>query len=320
MPDEPREQLSLFPRPGAPGEYGPPVTTPGPISADSTLASAIGAFYEHMLRKGFADNTIKAFLGDLRILTKYLAPNRPIGTIGTQDLNNFLTWLVSGRGKPCSSKSYARRVTTLKVFFAWLHESGILPNDPAAPIIHLRAVSPMPEILYDDEIARLQRVTQDMLFGPKPDARPYVLVNLLLQTGIKKAECMAIELSHIDRSNPQAPVLHVRHPNPRMAHKERKLALSPQWGIALQQYLQEYKPKTRLFECTARNLEYVLEDAGRRAEINKPVSFEVLRWTSAVLDYRAGMPLERLRQKMGLSKITWQEAAERIRRLGGPTF
>lgn len=320
MPDESGEQLSLFPRPGAPGEYGPPVTTTGPIMASSSLASAIGAFYEHMLRKGFADNTVKAFLGDLRILAKYLAPNKPIGQIATQDLNRFLTWLVSGRGKPCSSKSYARRVTALKVFFGWLQESGVLEFDPAAPVIHQRAVSPMPDILYDDEVERLLRVTRDMLFGSKPDARPYVLVSLLLQTGIKKAECMAIELNHLDRSNLQAPVLHVRHPNPRMAHKERKLALSAQFGIALQQYLQEYKPKTHLFECTARNLEYVLADAGRRAEINKPVSFEVLRWTSAVLDFRAGMPLERLRQKMGLSKITWQEAGERIRRLGGPTF
>jgi integrase/recombinase XerD len=131
---------------------------------------------------------------------------------------------------------------------------------------------------------------------------------------------MALELTHLDRSNPQAPVLHVRHPNPRMTHKDRRLALSPQLSIALQQYLHEYKPKKYLFECTARNLEYVLADAGRRAEINKPVSFEVLRWTSAVLDFRSGMPLERLRQKMGLSQITWQEAAQRIRRLGGPTF
>ena len=320
MPDEADEQLRLFPRPGAPGEFGPPITKTGPITASSSLIAAAGAFYDHMLRKGFADNTVKAFMGDLRIAAKYLAPNKPVGEIATQDLNRFLTWLVSGRGKPCSSKSYARRVTALKVFFAWLQESGILESDPAAPIIHQRAISPMPDILYDDEMERLQRVTRDLLFGSKPDARPYVLVSLLLQTGIKKAECMAIELNHLDRSNPHAPVLHVRHPNPRMAHKERKMSLSAQLGPALQQYLQEYKPKTHLFECTARNLEYVLADAGKLANITKPVSFEVLRWTSAVLDFRSGMPLERLRQKMGLSKITWQEAGERIRRLGGPTF
>jgi site-specific recombinase XerD len=318
--DDPRSQLNLFPRPGAPGEYGPPVTNAGPISASSSLASASGAFYEHMLRQGFAENTVKAFVGDLRIFAKFFAGNKTIGEIATKDLNDFLTWLRSGRGKPCSSKSYARRVTTLKVFFGWLHESGVLPDDPAANVVHYHAVSPLPDILYDDEVERLLRVTRDMLWASKPDARPFVLVSLLLQTGIKKAECMAIRLTHLDRSNPQAPVIHVRHPNPRMAHKERRLAISQQLGIALQQYLNEYKPQTNLFECTARNLEYVLADAGSLAEIKKPVSFEALRWTAAVQDFRAGMPLERLRLKLGLSKITWQETAEKIRRLGSPAF
>ena len=58
--------------------------------------------------------------------------------IATADLNKFLDYLLHERGVPCSPKSYARRVTTLKVLFKWLHKSGVLASDPAAPVIQFR--------------------------------------------------------------------------------------------------------------------------------------------------------------------------------------
>jgi len=311
---------SPLPQSEVKGESGTPVAAVSALTAQSSLAEARKPFRDHMVRQGFAENTIKAFLGDLGILSKYLGANKAIGEISTRDLNDFLTYLLERRGKPCSPKSYARRVTTLKVFFGWLAESGVLPSDPAAALIHRRVTTPLPKILYDDQVERLLAVTRDLLWAPQPDARPYLLISLLLQTGIKKSECMGIELQHLDLSNPRAPVLYIRYTNPRMAHKERKLALNPQLLPALQQYLKQYQPKVRLFECTARNLEYVLHHAAELAEIPGGVSFEQLRWTAAVRDYRRGMPEEQLRRKLGLSRISWRETLEKIKKLAGPAL
>ncbi|MCD6289239.1 MAG: tyrosine-type recombinase/integrase, partial [Anaerolineae bacterium] len=277
-----------------------------------------GAFHGYMRRKGFSENTIKAFTGDLRILSRYLGAEQPIGSISTEDLNNFLAYLLYQRGKPCSPKSFARRLTTLKVFFGWLAETNVIASDPAAPIAHQPVRTPLPEILFDDEVDQLVRTAQDMLWASRPDARPYVLVNLLLQTGIKKSECMNLKLDDIDLSNPAAPSIIIRYDNPRLMHKERRLSLSPYLVPALRQYLAEYHPKTHLFECTARNLEYVLSDLASRAGLTKPVGFEVLRWTCAVRDFRNGMPEEQLRRKLGLSPISWRETSEKIRKLASP--
>jgi len=87
----------------------------------------------------------------------------------------------------------------------------------------------------------------------------------------------------------------------------------------VRQYIAQYKPETHLFECTARNLEYVLGDLGQLAGIqHKSVSFEALRWTAAVRDYRTGMPPEQLRKKLGLSQISWRETGMKIRQLASP--
>jgi integrase/recombinase XerD len=284
------EQLPLFPQKGVKGQYGPPVAETSPLDKDSSLSAAIGGFHDHMIREGFTENTIKAFLGDLRILTKYLGAGRPIGQIGTKDLNDFLTYLLHYRGVPCNLKSYSRRVTTLKVFFGWLAEAGIISSDPASSLIHQRVSTPLPQVLYDNQIEEILQVTQRLRQAEKPDTRPHLLITLILQTGIKKGECMAIKLNHIDLTDPAAPVLYIRYANPKMRHKERKLSLAADFPTLLQEYIAQYHPKENLFECTARNLEYVLHNVAQLVGLEDGISFETLRWTCAVRDCKAGMP------------------------------
>lgn len=315
------DQLELFPKGqpgrGSQGEFGPPVAYSAPLTPQTSLAAALGPFQDHMIRQGFTDNTIKAFLGDVRLLAKYVGARTPVGEISTKKLNDFLSWMLHKRGVPCSPKSYARRVTTLKVFFGWLSDSQVLPFDPAAPVVQQSVRAPLADILYDDQVEKVLEVTRSLLEAEKPDARPHVLVSLVLQTGIKKGECMNIELRHIDTSDPQNPTVFIRYDSPRYRHKERKLKLPADWAPALRQYQARYQPQERLFECTARNLEYVLHDVAERAGL-PTLSFEMLRWTSAVRDYEAGMEADKLRQKMGLSKISWQETSQKLAKLAGP--
>ncbi len=290
-----------------------------PLRADSTLATAVDAFDEYMIRKGFSENTIKAFRNDLKITTEFLGADTPLLRIRTDDLEAYLYWLQNERGKPCSAKTLARRITTLKVFFGWLHGIGVLGTDPAEPVVQQSTKTPLPTILREDEIGRLARVAQNRLLDHRhPDARPYLLVHLLLQTGMKKAECARLLITDVDVSNPQAPEVSVRYPDERHAHKNRSISLTPAMAPALGQYLNQYKPENHLFECTPRNLEYILDEIGTEAGIKHvQVGFETLRWTSAVRDFRTGMPEERLRQKMGLSKISWRETREKIYQLSG---
>jgi site-specific recombinase XerD len=298
----------------------PAAVAPVDLSATSTLIDASQAFRGHMLRQGFSENTIKAFQADLRLFARHMGENRAIGKIAQSDLEEFMTWLRTERGVPCSPKSYARRLTTLKVFFGWLSAAEVLDRDPAAPLIHVHPTTPLPEVLSDEQTSSLLAATRDLLWAAKPDARPFLLITILLQTGIKKGECMEIKLEHIDLSSIQSPVLFVRYEDPRKILKERRLGLGPTFAPAYRQYLREYQPKERLFACTARNLEYVLEEAAMLAEIAGGCSFEQLRWTCVVRDYRNGMPADQLRQKMGLSMITWRETLPKIQKLARPAL
>lgn len=148
-----------------------------PLRADSSLATGVETFDEYMVRKGFSENTIKAFRNDLKIFVKFMQAETPLHQIMTKHLEGFLEWLQHERGKPCSAKTLARRITTLKVFFSWVHGIGVIGTDPAEPVVQQPARPPLPKILTDGEVAKLQRAAQDYLWDRNnPDARPYMLV------------------------------------------------------------------------------------------------------------------------------------------------
>ena len=65
-----------------------------------------------------------------------------------------------------------------------------------------------------------------------------------------------------------------------------------------------------------RYLEYILKDIAQEAKLDsKLVSFENLRWVSALRDLEAGMEDPLICEKLGLSKITWRETRSKLERL-----
>ncbi|MGH2536364.1 MAG: tyrosine-type recombinase/integrase [Candidatus Promineifilaceae bacterium] len=290
-----------------------------PLDGSASIQAAIGAFEQHMEEEGFALNTRKAFVSDIRLMGKYLGIGQPVGAIGTNNLNDFLNWLAYERPVPCSRKSYARRVTALKVFFKWLTESGVLAADPAAAVIQISVSSPLPSLPTPAEIDQALDVSEGRRKGSrqaKPDARPHLLLTLLLGTGIKKSEVMAIVPNHIERDDPNGPILYVRYRSPKYRYKERKIALQDEWLDTLDEYLAQYQPKDTLFTCTARNLEYILDDVAEAAGLDRALfSFENLRWVSALGDFRRGVEGEDIMRRLGLSKITWRETKSKLKRL-----
>lgn len=287
------------------------------LTSQTGLAPAINAWEIFLYDQGRSPNTVKAFLSDVRLLSEYLPPDRTLGAITTNDLNNFLEWMQNERGVPCSPKTLARRITSLKSFFRWLHKGGAILIDPAEKVLQRSVISPLPEVLNEAEIEAVLLAADRYRRKARPDARPYTLLALLLATGIKKSECLGIHLNHIDLEAEGGPIVFIRYASPTNRYKERKLALPEEWIPAYEEYLSQYNPVDRLFPWSPRRLEYLLEDIGRDAGLNKHLSFDMCRWTSALVDSLNNVEPEKIRQKLGVSKIQWREVQAKLRQLAG---
>ncbi len=287
------------------------------INAQTPLIPAINAWKIYLDDQGRSIHTLKAFVGDLNLLTSYLPPDQKIGAITTGDLNNFLDWMQQSRSVPCSPKTLSRRITSIKSFFRWLLKYGAILVDPAERVVQKSVISPLPQVLSPDEMQAVLEAADRPRHTATPDARPYTLVKLLLDTAIKKGECLSLTTNHIDLDTPKGPILFVRYANPQHRYKERKIPISSEWLDAYREYTSQYDLSERLFPWSPRRLEYLLEDIGKEAGLIKQLSFLMCRWTSALTDLTNGEEPNKIRQKLGVSEIQWREVRMKLRRLAG---
>lgn len=288
-----------------PGLFGGANETEGYASAvekvtfSSTMLEALPAFVLHLEERGLAPNTIRCFRNDIELLARHVGEGMPVSQCGAAVLKRYLRHLEHKEGQ--SAKTRQRRTTTLKTFFGWLAKTSVIPNDPAASLEQTASPTRLPQVLSPFERDRLLHTARALARADEPDARPYLLISLLLATAIRKTECLGIRLQDLYLESAPAVVI---QPTDRRS-QPRYLRLPDDFAQTADAYSDQYKPRERLFECTGRNLEYVLDDARRQAGIKRRAGFRVLRWTSAVDSLRQGMEPETLRIRLGLAEPTW---------------
>jgi site-specific recombinase XerD len=280
-------------------------------SSDTALGACALPYQDYLRRTDHSPYTITCFLSDLRMLTEFLGYATPARDVTQERLGAWLEHLRHGRDTRPAPKTMARRITFLKNFFGWLQEIGALERNPTERIALARPAPPLPELLFEDEVARIEAAAAQ-------DVRCHALVLLLLSTGLKKEEVMGLTPGNVDLSDPEHPAIEVRFPGQAKRWRERRMELPAAWTEVYQRYAQRYQLRERVFTCTDRNLNYVLASAVRRAGIQKRVTLQLLRDIYAVRQLRAGVSPDTLRERLGLSEEAWYETAEKYRKLAFP--
>jgi site-specific recombinase XerD len=300
------KQLPLFPsQPIAPED----------ISKHTPLGATFELFRQYLTKEGKSQHTIKAFMGDMHLLADYADEKTPISEFTTTKLNSYLDWMENKRGIPCSRKSYARRVTTLKVYFKWLKALKSIPHDPALAVLQRSGPAPLSKVLSPQQIRAVIEVALQQKKGDEIDHRPELLFQLLLETGIKKSEAGKLTFADFERTDPTNASVTIRH-KAKNVYKERRIDVTPELITLLEEYREQYRPKDNIvFTCTTRNLEYILTALGEGAGVPFKLSFEVMRWTMGVVLLREGIEEDSIRERLGLSQTSWYETSGKLRRL-----
>lgn len=293
----------------------PTETISAHITESTLLQPAVQAWKFFLRDQGRSHHTLKAFTADLALLEEFLATDKQIGQISTKDLEDFLTWMEKDRGAPCSPKTLSRRITSLKSFFRWLTQNAVLAVDPAEKLVQKTVISPLPTVLTAEEVETALMAADSLRTSANPDPRPYTLMLLVLETALKKSEVLNLKTNHLELENPNEAYIYVRYPNQRYRFKERKIEISPKWVEAYQNYTEQYPVNEQVFPWSQRRLEYLLEDITNAARMERHISFDMLRWTSALSDLVNGVEQDKIRQKLGISKIQWREVKSKLRSL-----
>lgn len=186
------------------------------------VGHTVGHTIEQYRRARVADGSMTAHTAAQmrRILRAHAAhvPER-IGDVRPRHLER---WLAGLDVAPGTRRLY---VTRLRHFYEWAHARGVCPTNPAAGLRKPRAVELVPRAPSTAEARHL--------VATLPDARARLIVLLMLQLGLRRAEVATLTLDRIDR---EAGVLIVKG----KGGKERVLPIVREVAAAMDDYLAEF--------------------------------------------------------------------------------
>lgn len=269
-----------------------------------------------MIERSLSQNSVAAYLNDLRKLREFLSENKkerkPAG-ITYNDLSDFVA---SGAGSNNSARTQARLISGIRAFFRYMIIEGIITEDPSALLESPRVGMKLPEVLTTAEIDRIIAAIDLSL----PEGhRNRAMIETMYSCGLRVSELVNMKLTDMHRSEGFVTV----------TGKGNKQRLVPIGSVALKEIDNYLETRNSLPVITDRNIIF-LNRRGRRltrvmiftiikkladaAGIRKKISPHTFRHSFATHLVEGGADLRAVQEMLGHESITTTEIYTHIDR------
>lgn len=147
-----------------------------------------------LVEKGLAPKTIDAYSRDLARYFGFLKKNA-VGDVSENDTVLLLKHLIGLRNAGLSARSRARHLVTLRGFYKFLTQEGLIPNDPSRLIDLPKTGLKLPDVISVEEIGRL-------LKAPNPNTprglRDIAMLELLYAAGLRVSELVGVKRQEVN--------------------------------------------------------------------------------------------------------------------------
>ncbi len=193
--------------------------------------------------KNASSATVKGYGDDLQKFIQFVEQRHGKdvlpGDVTRDMVREFVSFLgETGFGRKNGPSSRARKLATLRSFFRFAHQEGLIRDNPAAEISITRSREKEPPFLSEEEYRRLLRITQRdrSMFQAK---RNHAIISLFLATGARLSELIGLDIGDVDFKQKSVKLL-------RKGGDEQTLPLSDE----LIRSLREYMPLRRRRTCS----------------------------------------------------------------------
>jgi integrase/recombinase XerC len=179
--------------------------------------------------KRYSINTVQAYQRDLEQFFIYVQSSYEITDIKFVSHIHIRSWLAKLKENDNENRSINRKISTLKSFYKYLLRTEVVESSPMTKIISPKNVKRLPVFVNEQNMQDMLKhnLSEDSDFKTQTDQ---LIVELLYQTGIRRAELLNIKCSDIDFYNNSIKILG-------KGNKERILPLMKEMIEQLKTYI-----------------------------------------------------------------------------------
>lgn len=249
------------------------------------------------IEKNYSRHTLLNYRLDLIELGSFIA-EIPWERVDYPLLRKYLAQL---RTKQYRSRTLARKLSSLRSFFRFLHREGLIKNNPALLVMSPRMEKRLPKFLTEEETARfIESPSHETWQGRRDRA----IFEMLYSTGIRVSELVGLDVSGVDLISNMVKVAG-------KGKKERLVPIGDKAVTAIKDYLDHRKGQspvlflnkngTRLSDRGVRNIIHKYIHA---ASLNQNISPHVLRHTFATHLLNRGADLRSVQELLGHAHLS----------------
>ena len=280
----------------------------------------VSSFLQHLLvEKGFSQNTCSAYRNDLSQFLEFLQ-QRGLGrangsgngafdwtAVDIETLNHYITDLKERKGY--RNATAARKVASVKSFFGFMAENGIINEDPTESLGTPKVGRSLPKYLTEEEVGKL--LDEGYKPGTNEGQRDAVMMELLYATGLRVGELVSLNTGDVNTEESYVRCLG-------KGSKERIVHLYPKALQELRNYMRhsravllgKRKDEQALFvnhrgeRLTRQWVWSVLKTYAQAAGIQSSITPHTLRHSFATHLLQNGASLRHVQELLGHSSIS----------------
>ncbi len=269
--------------------------------------------FENFLRfeRNFSDNTLDAYLRDVRKLRDYAEFDMDNTGPLTITYENIQEFLFQFSKKKFSERTQARWISSIKAFFKYLVEDEAREDNPATLLEGPKLGLYLPDTLSFDDVNRIIKVIN---VSTDLGRRNHCMIEVLYGCGLRVSELIDLKISNI---NFKESYLKVEG----KGDKSRFVPLAAYTSKLIKEYIRDIRSKYKINKkcedilflnsrgsSMSRVIVFIIiKELTEKAGINKKISPHTFRHSFATHLLQNGADLRYIQEMLGHSSITTTE-------------
>lgn len=250
-------------------------------------------YIEMLQQKRYSQNTIDTYVGYMKDFIFHFE-GKMLEVLSTKQINDYILGLQLKY--QISESQQNQRINAIKFYY----EKVLKRDRTFYEIERPRKKHPLPKVLSKEEVSKLINATDNI--------KHKCIISLLYATGLRRAELLNLKIEDINSDRMQIRIEGAK------GNKDRFSILSNKILPLLRAYYLEYKPQLWLFESNIKGSKYstsslrqILNNAAKKAGIQKRVTPHMLRHSFATHLLEQGVNLRNIQSLLGHSSIKTTE-------------